>query len=142
MVLCAIKLLYEYTLQREWPTLKLVRAGKEYKLPVILSRAEVRRLLGCLNRAHYRVCLSTIYAGGLRLGEGAGLQVAHIDSARMQLHIHQGKGRKDRYVTLSHRLLGVLREYWKLERPGHWLFPGPDDRRPLTRASVHKFFKF
>ncbi len=98
VALCALKFFYEQTLNQEWPLLNLVRPAQEHKLPVILSREEVQRVLGCLRRAHYRVCLSTIYSCGLRLQEGVQLRVADIDSGRMQLHIQQGKGNKDRYV--------------------------------------------
>ena len=81
ITLCAVKFLYEYTLQREWPTLKLVRPPKEKKLPDVLSQEEVRQILGHVHQLRYRVCLSTIYACGLRISEGRSLQVADIDSA-------------------------------------------------------------
>lgn len=135
VALCAIKFLYDHTLQREWPTLKLVRPGKAYTLPTILSQDEVRRLLGGLYRPHYRVCLSTIYACGLRLREGTRLQVAHIDSSRMQLHIYQGKGRKDRYVPLPQRTLEMLRSYWVSHRHPVWIFPARNRSGPLPNAS-------
>jgi site-specific recombinase XerD len=92
ILLCAVKFLYEYTLQREWPTLKLVRPAREKKLPVILSQEEVRQILGCIHQLRYRVCLSTIYACGLRISEGISLQAANIDSGRMLVHVHKGKG--------------------------------------------------
>jgi integrase/recombinase XerD len=79
IALCAIKFLYEETLHQEWPTLTLVRPPREHKLPVILSREEVQRILSCLRRPHYRACLTTIYSCGLRLQEGVHLQVADID---------------------------------------------------------------
>jgi integrase/recombinase XerD len=94
VALCAIKFFYDYTLQREWPTLTLVRPPRERKLPVILSREEVQHLLSCVRKPAYRVCLSTIYACGLRLEEGIRLQVPDIDSGRMLIHVRQGKGRK------------------------------------------------
>jgi len=101
--LCGIKFFYQYTLKREWPTLDLVRPAKEKKLPVVLSVEEVHQVLGCVRRRHYRVCLTTIYSCGLRLQEGVHLQVADIDSARMLVHVHRGKGAKDRFVPLPHR---------------------------------------
>jgi integrase/recombinase XerD len=79
IALCAIKFLYEQSLHPEWPTLTLVRPPREHKLPVILSREEVHRILGCLRRPYYRACLRTIYSCGLRLQEGVHLQVADID---------------------------------------------------------------
>ena len=123
-VLSGLKFFYHYTLKRRWPILDFVKPEKARKLPVVLSREEVREVLGCVRKAHYRVCLSTIYSCGLRLGEGVGLQVREIDSRRMQLHIRQGKGGKDRYVPLPERTLEQLRWYWRGHRNPVWLFPG------------------
>ena len=86
IALCGIKFFYEQTLQRQWPTLQLIRPPRQKKLPVVLSREEVRRSLGAVRLPVYRACLTTIYAGGLRLLEGARLQVPDIDSDRMLFH--------------------------------------------------------
>ena len=99
IALCGIKFFYEQTLKQEWPTLRFVRPAAEHKLPVVLSREEVRRVLAAVRIPVYRACLTTIYACGLRLLEGTRLQVPDVDSARMMLHIH-GKGKQDRYVPL------------------------------------------
>ena len=131
IALCAIKFLYEQTLRQEWPTLTLVRPPRERKLPVVLSREEVHRILGCLRRPYYRVCLSTIYSCGLRLEEGVHLQVSDIDSARMLIHVRKSKGNKDRYVPLPQRTLHMLREYWATHRHPVFIFP---DRQDLTSA--------
>jgi len=138
IALCAIKLLFERTLQREWPTLTLVRPPREAKLPVIFSVDEVHQVLGCLRQPHYRVCLSTIYACGLRLKEGVHLQVNQIDSSRMLLHVRSGKGAKDRYVPLPQRTLDLLRQHWVTHRNPVWLFParGPRGSGPLTTAEA------
>jgi hypothetical protein len=88
IALCGIKFFYEQTLQQAWPTLRFVRPPREWKLPVVLSRAEVRRILHEVRIPVYRACLTTIYACGLRLLEGIRLQVPDVDSARMLLHIH------------------------------------------------------
>jgi site-specific recombinase XerD len=93
-VLSALKFLYEQTLRRKWPILDFVRPAPEHKLPVILSVAEVRRILGTLRQEHYQVCLSTIYGCGLRLLEGVQLQVRDIDSGRMLLHVRGAKATK------------------------------------------------
>jgi site-specific recombinase XerD len=124
--LCGIKHFFEQTLHREWPLLDLVRPPKDQRLPVILSRAEVQRILHAIHRFRYRVCLTTIYSCGLRLGEGTGLQVPDIDSAHMRLHIRHGKGGQDRYVPLSQRTLVLLREVWRLHRNPVWVFPACD----------------
>jgi site-specific recombinase XerD len=121
--LCGIKFFYQYTLKREWPTLDLVRPAKEKKLPVVLSVEEVHQVLGCVRLRHYRVCLTTIYSCGLRLQEGVQLQVADIDSARMLVHVHRGKGAKDRFVPLPQHTLELLRGYWAAHRNPTWIFP-------------------
>ena len=123
IALCGIKFFYQYTLKREWPTLDLVRPAKEKKLPVVLSVEEVHQVLGCVRRMHYRVCLTTIYSCGLRLQEGVHLQVADIDSARMLVHVHRGKGAKDRFVPLPQHTLDLLRGYWAAHRNPTWIFP-------------------
>jgi site-specific recombinase XerD len=143
-VLCALKFLYHHTLGREWPILDFVKPGREQKLPVVLSRAEVKQVLGCLRLAHYRVCLNTIYSCGLRLKEGLNLQVKNIDSSRMGLYVRQGKGRKDRYVPLPHRTLEQLRWYWQQHRNPVWLFPRRIDslvaKQPMGDSGVQKAF--
>jgi len=123
VVICAIKFLYEKTLKREWPTLQLVRAPKEHKLPVVLSHDEVQRILSCLRRQHYQVCLSTIYGCGLRISDGVNLQVGDIDDERMQIHVRESKGLRERYVPLPRRTLELLRIYWVTHRNPVWLFP-------------------
>ena len=108
----------------------MVRPPREKKLPVVLSAGQVRRILGCIHRQRYRVCLSTIYACGLRVQEGVHLQVRDIDSERMVVHVRHAKGAKDRYVPLPESTLKMLRQYWCTHRHTVWLFPA------RTRASV------
>ena len=123
VALCGIKFFYEHTLRREWTTLDLVRPVREKKLPVVLSRAEVRRILGHIRHPRYGVCLSTIYACGRRLSEGVHLQVRDSDSDRMMIHVRQGKGAKDRYVPLPHSTLVMLRQHGSTHRHPEWLVP-------------------
>jgi site-specific recombinase XerD len=126
IALCGIKFLFERTLQRDWPTLTILRPPAEQKLPAVLSIAEIQDLLARIRIPRYRVCLSLIYACGLRLLEGVTLTVPQIDSARMVLHIQGGKGNKDRYVPLPQRALTMLRAHWLTHRQPHWLFPAID----------------
>jgi integrase/recombinase XerD len=128
VIFFAIKFFYRYTLKRDWPTFDLIQPPKEQKLPVVLSRGEVRRLLSCVRCEHYRVCLSTIYACGLRVSEGIALQVADIDGERKALHVRRGKGKKDRYVPLPESNLRMLRRYWASHRNPTWIFPTPPHR--------------
>ncbi len=123
VALHGIKFFYQQTLQQAWPTFGLVRSAREKKLPVVLSIAEVHRILGCIRRQRYRVCLTTIYACGLRVWEGVHLQVRDIDSERMVVHVRHGKRSKDRYVPLPEATLQMLREYWCTHRHPVWLFP-------------------
>jgi site-specific recombinase XerD len=149
IALCGIKFCFQYTLGREWAILDLVRPPREKKLPVVLSVAEVRRLLACLHHQRYRVCLGTIYACGLRLQEGVHLQVGDIDSDRMMVHVRQGKGGKDRYVPLPQGPLEMLRRYWITHRHALWLFPAPTRpgappaaaTRPMSVSGVQRAFQ-
>src|SRR6266566_4039367 len=137
-----IKFFYQRTLKRDWTTLGLVRPRPQKKLPVVLSREEVRRILEQVHTPVYRACLKTIYSCGLRLREGSQLQVSDIDSGRMALHIH-GKGGKDRYVPMADRTLQLLREFWKTHRSQPWVFPAMSrsvkpaaPMHPLTDSSL------
>ena len=140
---------YEHTLTRDWPTLTVVRAPREQKLPVILSVEEVRTLLAHLTRRRSRVCLSPIDACGLRLQEGTHLQVPAIDSARMLIHVRHGTGATDRSVPLTPRLRAVLRQSWKTHRHPRWRFPAPGRggigmataTEPMPRSSVQDAFR-
>jgi integrase/recombinase XerD len=134
--ICALRFLYRVTLGKDWVVKGVVSPKKEMKLPVILSAAEVTQFLGAITSLKHRAILMTAYGAGLRVSEVVALQVADIDSRRMVIRIRQGKGHKDREVMLSHRLLAVLREYWKAVKPKHWLFPGQIPDRPLTAKPV------
>src|SRR5712691_9831157 len=123
IAISGIRFFYEQTLQRNWAIFGIVRPAPEKKLPVILSLAEVRQILGRIRLLRYQVCLTTIYSCGLRLQEGTHLQVADIDSARMMIHVRHGKGAKDRYVPLPERTLELLRQYWQTHRNPVLLFP-------------------
>jgi integrase len=146
IALCGVKFFFERTLKRAWPTLDLIRPRAEKKLPVVLSREEVRRILEQIHNPVYRTCLTTIYSCGLRLLEGAQLQIPDIDSGRMLLHIH-GKGGKDRYVPLADRMLKLLRQCWKIHRSAPWMFPAVGGLKagapihPITGSSLHQAFK-
>ncbi len=142
VALYGIKFLYQHTLRRDWTTLELARPVREKKLPVVLSRAEVRRVLACIHRPHYRVCLSTIYTCGLRVGEGVFLQVQDIDSDRRQVHVRHAKGSKARYVPLPTSTLRMLRQYWGSHRHPVWLFPSPyRGHKPMSVGGVQRCFK-
>ena len=122
---CGIKCFFEHTLNRDWTTLRVVRAPREQKLPVILSLEEVRRMLGGVRRPSSRVCLSTLYSCGLRLQEGTPLQVPHSESSRMLVHVRRGTGGTDRDGPLPQRTLPLLREYGVTHRTPVRICPAP-----------------
>ena len=124
----ALRFLYKVTLKKEWAFEQDIPLPKKpQKLPVILSPEEVLHFLGCVERGKHRVILTTCYAAGLRISEAVRLKATAIDSSRMVIRVEQGKGRKDRYVMLSPKLLEILRRYWRAVRPKQWLFPGSRD---------------
>ncbi len=143
IALCGIKFFFQHTLGREWKTFEFLRPLKEKKLPVVLSAAEVGRVLACIHRQRYRVCLTTIYACGLRLLEGVRLQVQAIDGERQLLHICQGKGGKDRYVPLPAACLKMLRQHWLTHRNSLWMFPSPveDNQQPMSESGMQRAFQ-
>ena len=148
IAICGVRFLYEHTLNRNWAIFGIVRPAPEKKLPVILSKKEVRQILSCLRLPRYQVCLKTIYSCGLRLQEGTNLHVADMDSARLMIHVRHGKGAKDRYVPLPKRTLQLLRDYWKTHRNPVLLFPaeGRDhidlakSTEPMSKSSVQEAF--
>jgi len=152
VALCGIKFFYENTIKRPWPTLLFIRPGHEKKLPVVLSRDEVREIFSNIQLLRYRVCLSTIYSCGLRLSEGTQLKVENIDRARGFIQVRKSKGHmgdKDRNVPLPKKTLQLLREQWKSHRNKVWIFPSaghggknmPYATTPLSKSSVQVAFR-
>ena len=128
-----LRFFYQVTLGRPTTQFYLPCAKEPSKLPQILSHEELVRLFTVATNRKHRALLMTTYAAGLRASEVTHLRITDIESARMCIRIEQGKGRKDRYVPLSPRLLVQLREYWREQRPPHWLFPGNQIDRPMSR---------
>ena len=136
----AVKFLYTKTLQKPWPTLKLLRARKREKLPVVLDPDEAKRLLAVERSPVARMCATLMYCCGLRISEGLNLKVTDIDSERMVLIVRSGKGNKDRHIPLPRRTLELLRAYWREYRPKTWLFTTLDGRQ-MADHSVRYFLK-
>jgi site-specific recombinase XerD len=141
IALCGIKFFYEQTLKKEWHTLQLVRPERKKKLPVVFSTEEVKRVLDCVHRFEYQVCLQTIYACGLRLLEGTRLRVEAIDSDRQMLHVVAGKGGKDRYVPLPDHTLRLLRHLWVTHRHPEWMFPARNGLGAINESAIQKAFR-
>lgn len=141
IALCGIKFFYEQTLKREWHILQLVRPDRKKKLPVVLSMEEVKRVLDCVHRFSYQVCLHTIYACGLRLLEGTRLRVKDIDSERKMIHVVLGKGNKDRYVPLPDHTLKLLRHLWVTHRHPEWMFPARHGLEAMDETGLQRAFR-
>src|SRR3954468_1375169 len=136
--LAALRFLYRVTLGKKWVLDGIVCPKQPKKLPVVLSLAEVLEFFRAILNLKHRAIVMTAYAAGLRVSEVVALRVDDIDSRRMVIRIRQAKGRKDRYVMLSPRLLELLREYWKATRPNPYLFPGQDPDKPLNTRTVQQ----
>ena len=133
----ALRFLFRVTVPRAWDLASIPHQKNEHRLPQVMSRDEVEDLLVAVGNLKHRAMLMTAYSGGLRLSEVLHLRVSDIDSARMVIRIEQSKGKKDRYVMLSERLLDTLREYWKVSRPRKLLFPGKNDQ-PMHPTAMQK----
>src|SRR5256712_10653356 len=133
---CALRFLYETTLGRPWIAEYIPYPKKPKKLPVVLSRDEVKALLLAPRHLKHRSIPATLYATGVRVSELCQLQGTDIDSTRMVIRVRQGKGQRDRLVMLSTNLLPLLRRYWKLYQLQSWLFPGHRVSAPIPRMGV------
>lgn len=139
----ALRFFFVHTLRRDWPVFDLLRVHKPRMLPVVLSPQEVRAVLSAVRHPARRMALCTIYALGLRLGEGLRLQSSDVDSARLMVWVRDGKGARDRSVPLPRPLLSRLRTYWKTERPASpssFLFVAPESATHLHETTLQKTF--
>ena len=137
IAVAALRFLYKVSLKKNWTFEDVIPAPKKPQtLPIVLSPEEVLQFLGCVGATKHRAILTTCYAAGLRISEAIALTIPDIDSARMVIRVDQGKGQKDRYVMLSSKLREVLRGWWRLEKPKHWLFPGDLPGRHIGREAV------
>jgi len=137
----AMRAFFGLQLGREWRLFDLVRAPKERKLPMVLTREEVARLFATVQEPRFRTVLRLIYACGLRLGEALTLEVGDVRGGD-HVHLRQTKGNCERYVPLPAMMLGELRAFWKTHRHPRWLFPSvgrgwrerPEARERLATA--------
>jgi integrase/recombinase XerD len=144
VTISGLKFFFDITCNRPEVMAKMQPVKYPRKLPVVLSRDEVKRLLEAATNIKHQVALSVAYGGGLRVSEVVGLRVSDIDSERMLLRIVEGKGGKDRFVMLSPVLLERLRTWWRLARAqgkmleGGWLFPGLNPVEPLCTRQLNR----
>lgn len=136
----AFRFLYHVTLGHERAEFHVPAPKQPQKLPEILSREEVWRLLHACTHPRHRLLLATTYAAGLRVSEVVALKVSDIDAERMTVRVEQGKGARDRYVPLAERLLHDLRAYWQTAPPRVWLFANRQGTRPIDRTVAQKIY--
>jgi site-specific recombinase XerD len=132
LMVCALRFFYTHTLHRKVAIERIPFPRRERKLPLILSRDEVKAVLEAPLDLRHRTMLAILYAAGLRVSEVTRLKVADIDSARNVLWVRSGKGRKDRQGLLPPKLRELLRCYWRSRRPTDWLFPGARPSQPIS----------
>jgi integrase/recombinase XerD len=141
--LAALRFFYGKTLKKSWSAVETPYPKSAEHVPSILSQQEVARLIDAADSPFHRTLLMTLYATGVRRAELTHLKISDVDSQRMVIHVRGGKGRKDRDVMLSPKLLKELREHWRRLRrkPSEWLFPGnqqhTNDRPISTKAVWH-----
>jgi len=137
LAVAALRFLYKITLHKDWTLQEVIPTPKKpQKLPIILSPEEVLQFLRCVWNIKHRTILTVCYAAGLRVSEAICLKVTDIDSKRMVIRVGGGKGRIDRYVMLSPKLLQILRKWWRVDRPKEWLFPGDQADTHIGRPTI------
>ena len=136
-VRAGLTFLYTVTLRRPTEVDHLAIPRREVRLPEVLSGTEVAGLLAAVRNPKYHGLLMTMYAAGLRVAEACRLRPEDLDSKRMVILVRGGKGGRDRYTTLSERLLVFLRDYWRKTRPQGWLFPSRAGTQHVTPDAVY-----
>jgi integrase/recombinase XerD len=135
----AIRFLARAVLHQPELLVLVPRPRNERKLPTVLNRVEVRRLLAAIDNLKHRTIFMMIYCGGLRVGEAVRLKREDLDEVRKLMRVRAGKGRKDRYTLLAVSVIECLNEYLHIYEPSRWIFPGPRPDRHLSPRSVQKF---
>ena len=133
---CALRFFYRTTLNRKIEIERIPLPRYEQKLPVILSKEEVKALLEAPKNLGHRAILATMYGAGLRVSEATHLKVPDVDGKRKVIWIRGGKGRKDRQVMLPDALREVLAAFWRWKRPTDWFFPGGKAGSPISEKAV------
>ena len=134
VALSGLKFFFRITCPRTWPTLDTLKIPTSKTLPEVLTRTQVHRIIEHCHTQRVAAYLWTVYSMGLRLEEGLNLHVGDIDSARGMVHVHRGKGAKDRYVPLPTSTLLQLRSYWSTHRHPRWIFPAEGREHDCSSA--------
>ena len=139
-VISAVKILQKDVLGKEWESIRIKRPRRIKKLPVVLSKEEVKSMIETTRNLKHKAILAVIYSAGLRISELINLRPADIDSDRKQIKV-LGKGNKYRYTLLSENILDMLRIYWRAYKPERFLFEGQKPGQPISRETIHVVFK-
>lgn len=137
MLVFSVKFLFNNILNKPYELPSDLYPRREYKLPMVMSQDEVARLLNVTDNLKSRTILELYYSTGMRCDELRHLKINDIDSANMRIRINHGKGRRQRYVLLSPRVLELLRTYYLACRPKEWLFNGRDQAGQLSLRALH-----
>ena len=138
VLLSGVKAYFSLTCPRDWNVMSLLRLQNVSTLPEVITRQQVRNIIDACNSQRMAAYFWTVYSMGLRLSEALNLQVGDIDADRRLVHIHRGKGSKDRYVPLPTSTLGVLRKYWTTHRHPRLLFPADGRSHDLARTGISR----
>jgi integrase/recombinase XerD len=139
-VISAVKILQKDVLGKEWESIRIKRPRRVIKLPVVLSKEEVKSMIETTRNLKHRTILAVIYSAGLRISELISLRPSDIDSDRKQIRV-LGKGNKYRYTLLSENTLDMLRMYWRAYRPERYLFEGQKKGQPVSRSTIQQVFR-
>lgn len=134
---CGLQFFYKHVLGKQWDWVDIIKPPQVKSLPDILTPSEIELVINSTCEARYQTYILTVYSMGLRLGEALNLKVGDIDKNRMKIHIRNGKGRKDRFVTLPEQTLIALRLYWKTHRNPSLLFPAGSTPKERHVAKKH-----
>jgi site-specific recombinase XerD len=118
-----VRFYFKNVLNRDWHLFSYMKSKKEKRFPCVLSREEIYAILNCVKTFRHYAFFSTVYACGFRVSEALNLEVSDIDKDRMMIHVHKGKGAKDRFVPLSQDALLLLRRYWVTHKNKRLIFP-------------------
>lgn len=135
-----LKLFYKEIYNRQIPFEYLKVKRREKKLPVVLSKQEVKTLINNISNLKHKAIIALLYGSGLRIGELLELKKTDIDSHRMVVHVRNAKGKKDRYSVLSENVLDILRKYYKKHQPKEYLFEGQNGGK-YSNESASQVFK-
>jgi len=139
-VISAFRILQKDVLGKEWDPIKIKRPRRPKKLPVVLSKEEVKSMIETTRNLKHRAIFAVIYSAGLRISELISLRPSDIDSDRKQIRV-LGKGNKYRYTLLSENTLDLLRIYWRAYKPERYLFEGQKQGYPISSETIQVVFK-